>query len=120
MPDDLRDQRRDVEDRLTSRAVSDPAFRRHLLDDPHAAVHDELGVAVPSEVTITVLQETPSRLYLVLPATLGSSDSDELSDAELGLIAGGSFIDDMYDPGAGQNTAARAVDRACRGSDPTS
>ncbi|MEO7236960.1 MAG: NHLP leader peptide family RiPP precursor [Lapillicoccus sp.] len=125
MSDRNHNDRHEVEDRLTSRAVNDPEFRRQLVDDPHTAVRDELGVSLPSEIRITVLEETADHLYLVIPqehvrATSDWSDRDELSDAELGSVAGGSFIDDLYSPGSGQSTAARAVDGVCRPQDPTS
>ena len=81
--------RHEVEDRLMSRAANDPAFRRQLIDDPQGAIRDELGVSLPSEVKITVLQETSDQLYLVLPQTVEAAPSGELSDAELGAVAGG-------------------------------
>ncbi len=90
------DRRHEVTDRLTSRAAGDPAFRRLLVDDPHAAVQDELGVTLPADVTMTVLEESADHLYLVLPATSSSDSSHssgELSDAQLSGVAGGSFED---------------------------
>jgi hypothetical protein len=89
MSDSTPKDRHEVEDRLTSRAMNDPDFRQQLINDPKAAVQDEMGVAVPSELTITVLEETPDTLYLVIPATIQVSSSGELSDAELGAVAGG-------------------------------
>jgi len=90
MSDSAPSDRHEVEDRLTSRAMNDPAFRQQLLDDPQSAVREELGVQLPSEVTIKVLEETPDTLYLVIPASLEAAPSGELSDAELGAVAGGS------------------------------
>lgn len=89
MSDSSPNDRHQVEDRLTSRAMNDPDFRQQLLDDPQAAVRDELGMSMPSEVTIKVLEETPDTLYLVIPATMEAAPSGELSDAELGAVAGG-------------------------------
>ena len=103
--------RHEVEDRLMSRAANDPAFRRQLIDDPQGAIRDELGVSLPSEVKITVLQETPDQLYLVLPQTVEAAPSGELSDAELGAVAGGA------DWTSGPNTSTQymvTADPACR------
>ncbi len=82
------DRRHEVEGRLTSRAASDADFRRRLIDDPHAAVRDELGIALPTGVTMTVVEETANHLYLVLPRTPGDAAGD-LTDAQLAGVAGG-------------------------------
>lgn len=76
--------------------MNDPAFRERLVADPHGAVQDELGVPLPSEVRVTVLQETPDTLYLVLPSTSETPPGRELSDAELGAVAGGAVGDTWY------------------------
>ena len=89
MSDSNPNDRHEVEDRLTSRAMNDAEFRQKLLDDPKAALQDEMGVSLPSEVTIKVLEETPDTLYLVIPANIEASPTGELSDAELGAVAGG-------------------------------
>ncbi len=81
--------RREVQDRLVSRATTDPQFRRQLLEDPQAAVRDELGVSLPADVTVTVVEETPHALYLVLPQGVEDAASSSLTDAELGDVAGG-------------------------------
>ncbi len=87
MSDSSATDRRELESRLVARATSDSAFRQRLVDDPHAAVRDELGVTLPADVSVTVLQESADALYLVLPPADGTSS--DLSDAELGAVAGG-------------------------------
>ncbi len=87
MSDSSSTDRRELEDRLVARATSDSAFRQRLVDDPHAAVKDELGVSLPADVSVTVLQESADRLYLVIPTADG--EQSDLSDAELGAVAGG-------------------------------
>ncbi|MEO7236957.1 MAG: NHLP leader peptide family RiPP precursor [Lapillicoccus sp.] len=87
MSDSSSTDRRELEDRLVARATSDSAFRQRLVDDPHAVVRDELGVTLPDDVSVTVLQESADRLYLVIPRADG--EPSDLSDAELGAVAGG-------------------------------
>src|SRR5438105_1038981 len=64
---------RDLEAHLIARTWKDQAFRQELLRDPKAALGRELaqlapGAALPEDVEIHVLEETPTTRYLVLPA----------------------------------------------------
>jgi hypothetical protein len=81
--------RHEIETQLIEKANADPAFRQHLLDDPKGAVADLLGVALPPEMTITVLEETPGHHYLVLPPAAPAPDALPLDDLELALVGGG-------------------------------
>jgi hypothetical protein len=54
--------------RITERAAKDPAFRAELLADPKGVLARELGVALPDYLEVTVLEETPGSVYLVLPS----------------------------------------------------
>src|SRR5919197_2803739 len=80
------------EQRLMRRAAEDEAFRALLLSDPKAALKQELGLDLPADLKLTVLEETPNELFLVLPprpATLERRPGDdELSDSELERAAG--------------------------------
>lgn len=60
----------EIERRLVERATRDAEFRQALYDDPKAAVADELGVPIPASMTISVVQETPRHLCIVLPVDL--------------------------------------------------
>jgi hypothetical protein len=62
------DFRSEVEARVVERALKDDSFRRQLVADPHTALEYVLGVSIPSTLSIEVLEETPSTMYLVLPA----------------------------------------------------
>jgi hypothetical protein len=84
--------RRELETRLIDRAWRDAAFRRALIEEPRGTLERELEVKLPAEVRVTVLEETPTSRYLVLPPRPRSGDV-ELSGDELEAVAGG------YQPG---------------------
>lgn len=81
--------RHEIETQLIEQANVDPAFRRHLLDDPKAALSDLLGMTLPPGMEITVLEEQPGQHYLVLPPAPPSPDALRLDDLELSLVGGG-------------------------------
>jgi len=74
--------------KIIEMAQKDPAFKQKLLDDPKGATQEALGVTVPESIELEVLQETPTKLYLVLPA---DEEDVERSDAALAQVAGGVF-----------------------------
>jgi hypothetical protein len=74
--------------RLLRRAVADAGLRERLLGSPRATVEEELGITLPPELEVEVLQETGRRVYLVLPP---AGETGELSDGELARAAGGGF-----------------------------
>ena len=80
--------REDVEQRLVERAVRDPQFRQQLLNDPRGAVEGELGTSLPAGVNVRVVEESPNDYYLILPPSGGAPG--QLSDEQLGAVAGGS------------------------------
>ena len=81
--------RQELESRIIEQAQRDPAFRRHLLDDPKAAVSAFLGMDLPPGMTITVLEEEPGHHILVLPPVPLDLDALPLDDLELSLVGGG-------------------------------
>ena len=82
--------RREIEAGLIERAAKDEAFRRALVDDPTGTLERELGVEVPAGVTFTVVEESPTHRYLVLPHRPPSGG--ELSDTDLDDAAGGCSV----------------------------
>ncbi len=70
--------------RIIARAWRDPAFKAKLLKDPAAALA-EAGFKVAPGVTVTVSENSASRLHLVLPEHPG----EELGPDELEEIAAG-------------------------------
>jgi hypothetical protein len=84
--------RRELEAQLLDKAWRDEAFRRALVEDPKGTLERELKVKVPEGVSLSVLEETPTSRYLVLPPA-PTRDDRELSDEDLDGVAGG------YEPG---------------------
>jgi hypothetical protein len=80
--------RQQLQARLLDKAWKDAAFRRALTADPSGTLERELGMTVPAGVRLTVVEETPTQRYLVLPAAPPRQEG-ELSDRELEAVAGG-------------------------------
>ena len=71
---------------IAARAASDPSFKAKLIANPEATLAEALGAPLPSGVKVTVLEETSTQSYIVLPAGSGVSES------ELAGVAGGCWI----------------------------
>jgi hypothetical protein len=82
--------RAEMERRLIERSLQDESFRQRLLQDPRAAVEEELGTRLPEGVRVRAVEESAQTIYLVLPSAspLGEEGS-ELSDQDLEAVAGG-------------------------------
>lgn len=52
---------------LTRRAAEDSDFRRGLIADPKAAVHQEFGIEIPDHIAFHVHQSDLRTVHLVLP-----------------------------------------------------
>ena len=83
------------EARLIARAWQDASFKRALLSDPSAAIQVELGVAIPEEIELKVVEEDVDSLYIVLPIdvgdpcdVLGDYPEHELEFLTVPLVAG--------------------------------
>ncbi len=82
--------RAEMERRIVQRSIEDEAFRQRLIEDPKAAVEQELGTRLPEEVRVVAVEETADTIYLVLPSTpMAGAEGVELSDQELESLAGG-------------------------------
>ena len=82
-------QQNSIQEQIIAKAMKEETFRQELLSNPKAAIERELGITVPQGVTITVHQDTPTTLHLVLPVRAPGEGGEELSDAELEQAAGG-------------------------------
>jgi hypothetical protein len=81
--------RAEMERRLVQRSLEDEDFRQRLLDDPKAAVEQEMGSGLPESIEVRVVEESPQTIYLVLPSASPFVEGEELSDRELEEVAGG-------------------------------
>jgi hypothetical protein len=79
--------RAEIERRLIQRSMEDEDFRQKLLDEPKAAVEQELGTQLPEGIEVRVLEESADTIYLVLPPA--TKQGDELSDQQLDAVSGG-------------------------------
>jgi hypothetical protein len=81
--------RAETERSIVQRSIEDEAFRQRLIENPKAAVEDELGARLPEEVRVMVVEETADTIYLVLPSAspLGG-EGGELSDRALEAVVG--------------------------------
>jgi hypothetical protein len=74
---------------LLTKAWEDDGFKQELLTDPRAAIQRELGVELPADLEIEVVEETPNKIFLVVPVRPDALSGAELSDDELEAVAGG-------------------------------
>jgi hypothetical protein len=82
----------ELQARIIVRAWEDEAFKDHLLSDPKSAIGEELGVQLPDELEITVVEETEQAVCLVIPRRPDDSAGDELEDDDLDAVAGGTGV----------------------------
>ena len=87
----LEQQSMDLEAKLIEKAMADEAFKRELMSNPKAAIAKELGQELPAELEFEVLEQTPTKLYLVLPMSESAENSpnEELAEEQLEAVAGG-------------------------------
>jgi hypothetical protein len=75
--------RSEVEAIIAERIAADPGFRDALLADPHAVLSEIVGLDIPDTVQIDLHEESLTQIHLTIPS------SDELTEADLELVAGG-------------------------------
>jgi hypothetical protein len=87
----LEQQSMDLEAKLIEKAMTDEAFKRELMSNPKAAIAKEVGQEVLAELEIEVLEQTPAKLYLVLPMSESAENfpNEELAEEQLEAVAGG-------------------------------
>ena len=76
--------RQEIENHLITKATTDGAFRSLLIADPRTALEQEIGLSLPADFELKVIEESANGMYLVIPPAQG-----ELSDLELEGVAGG-------------------------------
>ena len=92
--------RSEVEAIIAERIAADPAFRDTLLADPRAVLSEIVGVDIPDTVQIDLHEESLTQIHLTIPS------SEELSEADLELVAGGVWgTSSSWDAGDGWSCA---------------
>jgi Nitrile hydratase, alpha chain len=81
--------RAEMERRLIQRSLEDEEFRQRLLADPKGTMEQEIGSRLPEDVEVRAVEETADTIYLVLPSASPLGEGGEISDQELGEVAGG-------------------------------
>lgn len=84
--------REEIEAIVVENATKHPAYREALLADPKKTVETQLNNTLPENVSVEVVQESPSKIFIRLPHVV--QEGAELSDEDLEQVAGGK--DDTY------------------------
>ena len=77
------DSPEEIRGHIISRAAEDNEFRASLIADPKAVINSELGIEIPDGVSVSVVEDTPTAVHLVLPP------GSQLSPEVLEEISGG-------------------------------
>jgi len=96
--------RLEMEQRLIEKAWKDEKFRKDLLADPSGTVSRELGVTLPKNVKVQVIEEGADTITLVIPARTDTPPSGQLSQADLEMVAGGWDMSGITCPATCQNS----------------
>ena len=84
----------EIRAKIIARAWKDPEFKKRLIQNPKAALK-EMGVQIPDNVKITIVEDKNNSYTFVLP-TAATSSKEELTEKELGMIAGGAAGTSSY------------------------
>ena len=80
--------RQSIEQEIRVKSLKDAEFRQQLLANPKSAIEAAMGVNIPENLEIKVMEESANHLILTIPPELSDS-ANELSDKQLEAITGG-------------------------------
>lgn len=75
--------RSNIDQAIADRIAEDSQFREALISDPRSALASLAGVQIPESIRVSVHEESPTDIHLVIAA------ESSLSDQDLELVAGG-------------------------------
>ena len=85
--DEISLSRADIEEIVIGNASKHPQYREALIKNPKKVVEKQLNNTLPGSVSIEVVEESPTKIYLRLPYV--AAEGAELSDEDLENVAGG-------------------------------
>lgn len=81
----MSDKRNDIQALLIKKAWENEEFKKELLQNPKATIEKTLQIQIPEDVEIAVVQETPKKMYLVIPAKPEHTSSESSGNDPLAL-----------------------------------
>ena len=82
--------RQSIEQEIRVKSLKDAEFRQQLLANPKSAIEAAMGVNIPENLEIKVMEESANHLILTITPELSDS-ANELSEEQLEAVAGGSL-----------------------------
>ena len=82
----MSDTKKEIKQQVVEKALKDETFRNKLKSDPKGTMEEMLGVKMPEKINLSVHQEDPENVHIVIPH---SPQKNELSEEELSGVAGG-------------------------------
>ena len=79
--------RGEFNDLIVTLAKKDPEFRQLLFANPREALAKVLQMPLPESVSVTLVEEAPDTIHLILPSKIPATS--ELSDSQLAQVSGG-------------------------------
>ena len=81
----------EITGKILKAAAESPEFRAELISNPKSTVEKLFGFKLPGNFEIVVREDTPAKIFLVLPAA-----GEDLTSDDLGKITGGNCLDDCH------------------------
>ncbi len=82
--------RGEMQDLLTKFSTQNPEYRAALLRNPKGIVQEQFQMQLPDDMAVEVLEESPEKVYVVLPYMV--QEGAELASSDLEAVAGGTTV----------------------------
>ncbi|WP_219836826.1 NHLP leader peptide family RiPP precursor [Paenibacillus sp. R14(2021)] len=70
-------QEQELKQQIIEKAWSDESFKAKLLADPKGALNEAFGLILPDDVEIIVVEESESKVALVIPQNPGDASKSD-------------------------------------------